>query len=1020
MAHTKRFLSIFLSAVLALSLGTIGMSAVAAPETSQEFTEEVQDSPRETFAIEEMQQSEAVASDDALFDGGIMDAALDEEGSQKADRQIEMDESADDSYRSPEIVEASDGEDMVVLPKESLGFVYVDVPIVVVGESQSVVVSFADDDLAMEDVILYVSKRASADVLAVEAASVAGPAALFEMAFSAEDDADAYFLSGVQYVSAGQRYYLDLGQAELDALDVVEGASIASLDDEVTVAEAAVSEVVDVVDSGSAVYGFEVVTQDVVNAVGEAMDNMDGDAVLAYGGGDEVAVTDSLEDALDIIDDAVDFESSADSSEGTDAQLFDLAEMAGVEKAYASVNNNLVVAIDPGHGGKDPGASGNGLQEKNLTLSIAQHLYNELRTYSKVIPYMTRDSDVYVDLSDRVQKAVAAQADVFVSVHINSADVKANGVEVWVPNNSTYYKATTADVGRALGSKILSQLVSLGLTNRGVKTRNSESGNKFPDGSIADYYTVINQARRYNIPAIIVEHAFISDASDAKDYLGNDASLKKLGVADATGIAQQYGLAKGTPASIPSDMRAKNNVLYQAHVQNIGWQEVMRNGVTAGTSGRSLRVEALKVSLDNPECSGGIQIRSHVQNIGWQGWVSNGQTSGTTGRSLRIEAVQIRLTGEMANRYDVLYRVHVQNIGWQGWVKNGATAGTTGRSLRVEAIEVKLQKKSSPTSVTLSVSSAAAVNKYVGYLTHVQNIGWQSTVYDGNTAGTSGKSLRLESIQIALGKGSIYSGDIRYRTHVQNSGWESGWKSNGQMSGTTGSSLRLEAIQIELTGEMANRYDVLYRVHVQNIGWQGWMKNGQIAGTTGRSLRLEAIQIKLQEKVKVPIMGSTASSASVNQMVKYFNAMKKSYPEIYKNKGAATITDFANIVYQEASAEGVRPDVVFCQAMWETGWLQFGGDVKADQCNFAGLGATGGGVGGASFADVSEGIRAQVQHLKAYASKEPLKQTCVDPRFLLVTRGVAPYLSDLNGRWAVPGDGYGQNIGLLIEKCRTY
>ena len=102
--------------------------------------------------------------------------------------------------------------------------------------------------------------------------------------------------------------------------------------------------------------------------------------------------------------------------------------------------------------------------------------------------------------------------------------------------------------------------------------------------------------------------------------------------------------------------------------------------------------------------------------------------------------------------------------------------------------------------------------------------------------------------------------------------------------------------------------------------------------------------------------------------------------------------------------------------MLETGWLKFGGSVKAEQCNFGGIGAVNANAGGASFGDVRSGLRAQVQHLKAYASKEPLNNLCVDPRFEKVERGVAPCVEDLNGRWAVPGDGYGQRIVKIANR----
>ena len=168
---------------------------------------------------------------------------------------------------------------------------------------------------------------------------------------------------------------------------------------------------------------------------------------------------------------------------------------------------------------------------------------------------------------------------------------------------------------------------------------------------------------------------------------------------------------------------------------------------------------------------------------------------------------------------------------------------------------------------------------------------------------------------------------------------------------------------------------------------------------------------------RTPIMG--ASQASVEQMAAYYRKSvgESTYPaSVYKDYGAPTLQDFCAIVLEEARAEGVRAEVVFAQAMKETGWLRFGGAVKVEQCNFCGLGAVNSAPGNAaSFKDVRTGIRAQVQHLKAYASTDPLAQACVDPRFDLVKRGCAPLLEDLNGKWAVPGDGYGESIAKMID-----
>ena len=318
------------------------------------------------------------------------------------------------------------------------------------------------------------------------------------------------------------------------------------------------------------------------------------------------------------------------------------------------------------------------------------------------------------------------------------------------------------------------------------------------------------------------------------------------------------------PEDVPDSKEA--TVSYRTHVQNDGWQTWKADGAVAGTSGRSLRLEGINIKLGNMPYKGGIRYCTHVQNIGWQDWVADGETSGTSGRSLRLEAIRIELTGELVKHYDVYYRVHAQNFGWMGWAKNGQQAGTATYSYRLEAIQVLLIKKGSAApgktfgGVTQAVGAAFS-QQVVQYRTHVQNDGWQNWVGDGAMAGTSGRSLRLEGIEIKLASPQ-YAGSIRYRTHVQDYGWQ-GWKSDGAMSGTSGESKRLEAIQIELTGEMAKHFDVWYRVHCQNIGWMGWAKNGAQSGTAGYSYRLEGIEIRLVEKGGAA-PGSTANAFRQN------------------------------------------------------------------------------------------------------------------------------------------------------------
>lgn len=177
------------------------------------------------------------------------------------------------------------------------------------------------------------------------------------------------------------------------------------------------------------------------------------------------------------------------------------------------------------------------------------------------------------------------------------------------------------------------------------------------------------------------------------------------------------------------------------------------------------------------------------------------------------------------------------------------------------------------------------------------------------------------------------------------------------------------------------------------------------------------------------IMGT--SQTTVSQMVRYYNSNASGYDTFkakYNGKyngvlakgGASTINQFAQIFYEEATAEGVRAEVAFTQCMKETGFLKYGGDVLPNQYNFAGIGATGA-VHGASFSNVRMGIRAQIQHLKAYGSISPLTNQCVDPRFNLVKRGSAQYVEWLgikenpNGYGWATSKRYGHDIVNMVN-----
>ena len=136
------------------------------------------------------------------------------------------------------------------------------------------------------------------------------------------------------------------------------------------------------------------------------------------------------------------------------------------------------------------------------------------------------------------------------------------------------------------------------------------------------------------------------------------------------------------------------SVTYSAHVAKYwlaGWNSMEKSQVQTG---KNLRMEAIKISLVNPFLDGSIEYRTHIQNTGWNSWVADGKTSGQTGKGFRMEAIEIRLTGELAEQYDVVYRAHVQNIGWQDWgVKWRKGSVQVEQSLRVESVQIRLEKK---------------------------------------------------------------------------------------------------------------------------------------------------------------------------------------------------------------------------------------------------------------------------------------------------------------------------------------
>ena len=299
--------------------------------------------------------------------------------------------------------------------------------------------------------------------------------------------------------------------------------------------------------------------------------------------------------------------------------------------------------------------------------------------------------------------------------------------------------------------------------------------------------------------------------------------------------------------------KLQQSFIYRAHVANKGWLNPVKLGETAGITGKSIRMEALRIDTGiHDKNLLGVQYRTHVANKGWLDPVTDNAIGGTTGNGLRIEALSIALTGSKADQFDIYYRVHVQNIGWLDWAKNGENAGSTGFAYQAEAVEIQIVNKNAQAPGSTEnpyVDYTKIVNGKLTYSAHSQYKGWQQGyVEDGQTAGYTEEGLHMEALKINATADNLYSKNpIQYRAHVQNIGWQ-GWSNNNSQTGTVGRGLRIEALEIKPTDPMASVYDIYYRVHVAQLGWLDWAKNGQSAGSTGFGLAVQAVEIKMVPK----------------------------------------------------------------------------------------------------------------------------------------------------------------------------
>ena len=706
-----------------------------------------------------------------------------------------------------------------------------------------------------------------------------------------------------------------------------------------------------------------------------------------------------------------------------------------------AVNENVVVALDPGHDSTHTGAGANGVREEVLTLKIAQYCKEELEKYANVSVYMTRTTAACPypsnknsggDISDRVYAAAKAGASIFVSFHLNSStSTSAKGAEVIVPNDS--WKPEVAQQGKELANDIMDELTAIGLQKRSIYSKDTTlADEKYPDGSKSDYFSVQIAAKENNIPGIIVEHAFVTNTGDVNTYLNNEAGLKKLGVADATGIAKYLGVSKekGTWVEDSNGWKYKEGGKYVTN----SWKDI---------DGKRYYFDANGYRVTGWQTIGGKKYFFMPEGYMMTGWISFGSTRyylmpdghmltgwcsfGSTKYYLASDGKMVRGWQTIDGKRYYFNDDGVMQTGWQtingkkyffmpegymmtGWISFGST-------------RYYLDKNGVMQTGWQTIDGKRYFFMPEGYMMR----GWisfgQTRYYlDSNGVMVTGK-------QVIDGTTYTFASDGKLIVESKR-----GWKTvNGKKYYYNENGVAVTGWQTidgkkyffmpegyMMTGWISfgkTRY-YLDKNGVMQTGWQ-FISNTWYYFRTNGTLDDSCTTDQL-----MAISGKTTVTAS--QMEKYFKAKGATYPAYYAETDAPTLEKFCQIYVEEANAEGINGAIAFTQAMKETAWLKFGGDVKIEQNNFAGLGTTGGGVAGASFTTVREGIRAQIQHLKAYGSKDALKNECVDPRFSLVTRGSAPYVEWLgqkenpNGYGWATSEGYGIDIEKMVKNLQTY
>ena len=992
---TKKWIAYLLTLIMLLSVATPVFGAEPGTEESVSETvqtqEVVQSTEKSTNEISQEQVSEEQNSEAQSTN----EQDTEEQNSKTSDLEGTNSEETNSGEQNSEEINSQDA-----VSEVTFNYVVTQDD----GINQSVIMSFGDETTVIESAVL--TYRDGGEIKTAESDTVAENFAVFLLPI-AQDGVERVWESAVVRIT-GIEYTVSLQDSE--------GMT------QTEVSEETASEVLQDTE--------ESLDEETANLVEDSVISTKGDGIT----GEEIA--DSIEKSIKLVPDA---------DVAAQISTFSMESVGRAVQKY-------VIVLDPGHGGTDSGAENqNGISsesESKLTLKIANYVKKELEKSSQFVVYMTRTDDSYVGLSERVNYAASKNADILVSLHLNSADSKtANGAEILVPRTGRYNSKVAENAGQ-LAQDILKKLVSLGLYNRGLVYRDSASGTKYPDGSTADYYAIVRQGLQAGIPSIIVEHAFISSTVDAK-FLDSEADLQKIGRADAEGIAQYFGVTLSNSSNNNSNSNSgdsdkngwvkenRNWYYYKSNAKQTGWQKVDGKWYYLKANG----VMQTYWYLENGKyyfLGANGSVRTGWQNI-WGKWYYFDSDGVMQTGWQKIKGVWYYLGGSsdgaMKTGWQKIngkwYYLNANGVMQTYWyLENGKYyfLGANG-SVRTgwQKIWGKYYHFDSDGVMQTGWQKIDGAWYYFGNEKNgAMQVGWQIVDHEYYYIVDSGV---MQTYWRKIDGNYYFFG----ANGVRRTGWQKIWgkwyylDENGVMQ--TGWQ-KIKGVWYYFGGASDG---------AMKTGWQtingktyyfdseGAMATGTvtIGGTKYEFNSSGALKEETKNEGLYQITGT--SSVTVSQMVKYYNTYSSiAYPSAALTKGgAADIETFCKIIKEEADAENMKADVVFIQAMLETGYLKFGGDVKISQFNFAGLGATGNGVAGNSFKDVRTGIRAQVQHLKAYANKEALKNTCVDVRFSYVTRGSAPYVEWLGiqenpngGGWAASKN-YGNDLLGLINKLKA-